>query len=140
MDKLLLSWARILDSTLINDSPVASALTGLLSSLGVADSLPRTILYSLNARDNEILASLMGSFQGDGIPGKIQLGAAWWFNDTKDGMVSQMKSLGEFWFAWPICRHADRFQKLLVLHKTRLLPQNPLQHVRRMGRSGRIPE
>lgn len=47
----------------INDSPVASALTGLLSSLAVADSLPRTILYSLNARDNEILASLMGSFK-----------------------------------------------------------------------------
>ncbi|NOU88610.1 glucuronate isomerase [Paenibacillus sp. LMG 31460] len=80
----------------VNDSPVASALTGLLSSLAVADSLPRTILYSLNARDNEILASLMGSFQGDGIPGKIQLGSAWWFNDTKDGMVSQMKSLANF--------------------------------------------
>ena len=38
----------------------------------------------------------MGSFQGDGIPGKIQLGSAWWFNDTKDGMVSQMKSLANF--------------------------------------------
>ena len=80
----------------IGDSPVASALTGLLSSLAVADSLPRTILYSLNARDNEILASLMGSFQGDGIAGKIQLGAAWWFNDTRDGMIAQMKSLGNF--------------------------------------------
>ena len=32
------------DLTLINDSPVAGALTGLLSSLAVADSLPRTIL------------------------------------------------------------------------------------------------
>ena len=31
----------------INDSPVASALTGLLSSLAVADSLPRTILVLL---------------------------------------------------------------------------------------------
>jgi glucuronate isomerase len=67
-----------------------------LSALAVADSLPRTILYSLNAQDNEILASLMGSFQGDGIAGKIQLGAAWWFNDTRDGMISQMKSLGNF--------------------------------------------
>ncbi|MFC5451862.1 glucuronate isomerase [Paenibacillus aestuarii] len=78
----------------INDSSVASALTGLLSSLALAESLPRTILYSLNPRDNEILGTLMGSFQGEGIPGKIQLGAAWWFNDTKDGMLQQMKTLG----------------------------------------------
>ncbi|MBD0381355.1 glucuronate isomerase [Paenibacillus sedimenti] len=77
----------------INDSPVASALTGLLSSLALDDALPRTILYSLNPRDNDILGTLMGSFQGEGIPGKIQLGAAWWFNDTKDGMLLQMKTL-----------------------------------------------
>ncbi|MGG1554846.1 glucuronate isomerase [Paenibacillus ferrarius] len=80
----------------VGDSPVAVALQGLLSSLAVADNLPRTILYSLNARDNEILAALMGCFQGGGTAGKIQLGAAWWFNDTKDGMISQMKSLGNF--------------------------------------------
>ncbi|NEW07691.1 glucuronate isomerase [Paenibacillus sp. SYP-B3998] len=77
----------------MNDSPVASALTGLLSSLALGDALPRTILYSLNPRDNDILGTLMGSFQGDGIAGKIQLGAAWWFNDTRDGMIQQMKTL-----------------------------------------------
>jgi glucuronate isomerase len=47
----------------------------------------------LNPNDNDILASIIGSFQGDGIPGKIQLGSAWWFNDTKDGMIAQMTSL-----------------------------------------------
>ncbi|MBJ6360551.1 glucuronate isomerase [Paenibacillus sp. MAHUQ-46] len=80
----------------INDSPVAYPLMKLLSSLDEESLLPRTILYSLNANDNEILAALMGSFQGDGIPGKIQLGSAWWFNDTKDGMLAQLKSLGNF--------------------------------------------
>ncbi|MFD0698723.1 glucuronate isomerase [Paenibacillus sp. GCM10027628] len=77
----------------INDSPVAGALTGLLSALALDDALPRTILYSLNPRDQDILGSLMGSFQGDGIPGKIQLGSAWWFNDTRDGMLQQLKTL-----------------------------------------------
>lgn len=77
----------------INDSPVAYPLVRLLDGMAREDALPRTILYSLNARDNEVLASLMGSFQGGGIAGKIQLGSAWWFNDTKEGMIAQLKSL-----------------------------------------------
>ncbi|MFX3634322.1 MAG: glucuronate isomerase [Candidatus Pristimantibacillus sp.] len=80
----------------IGDSPVAYPLVKLLDSLASEDLLPRTILYSLNAGDNEVLGAIIGSFQGDGIPGKIQLGSAWWFNDTRDGMVSQMKSLANF--------------------------------------------
>jgi glucuronate isomerase len=55
--------------------------------------LPRTILYSLNASDNDVLATIIGSFQDGTIAGKIQLGSAWWFNDTIDGMLAQMKSL-----------------------------------------------
>jgi glucuronate isomerase len=27
------------------------------------------------------------------VPGKIQLGSAWWYNDTKDGMLEQMNML-----------------------------------------------
>lgn len=77
----------------INDSPVAQPLTRLLDALDRDDALPKTILYSLNARDNDVLAALMGSFQGGGVPGKMQLGSAWWFNDTKSGMLDQMQSL-----------------------------------------------
>ena len=77
----------------INDSLIAGPLVQLLDALASEDALPRTILYSLNSRDNEVLAAITGSFQGDGIPGKIQLGSAWWFNDTKDGMLAQMKAL-----------------------------------------------
>ena len=36
---------------------------------------------------------MAGNFQGDGIPGKVQFGSAWWFNDQKDGMEEQMKVL-----------------------------------------------
>ncbi|VTR58273.1 glucuronate isomerase [Actinobacillus pleuropneumoniae] len=78
----------------IHDSPIAVPLVKLMDRLDQESALPRTILYSLNPSDNDILAALIGSFQGDGIPGKIQFGSAWWFNDTKDGMVEQMSKLG----------------------------------------------
>ncbi|WP_424767225.1 glucuronate isomerase [Paenibacillus sp. sgz302251] len=77
----------------INDSPVAYPLVRLLGALDADDALPKTILYSLNAKDNDVLGSIIGSFQGGGIPGKIQLGSAWWFNDTKNGMLDQMNAL-----------------------------------------------
>ncbi|MBO7748846.1 glucuronate isomerase [Paenibacillus sp. MWE-103] len=78
----------------IGDGAVAAPLARLLDRLDEHDRLPRTILYSINPTDNDVLAALIGSFQGGGIPGKIQLGSAWWFNDTKDGMLAQLRSLG----------------------------------------------
>lgn len=77
----------------INDSTIAVPLSRLLDSAEKEGSLPRTILYSLNARDNDVIGTMLGNFQGSGIPGKIQFGSAWWFNDTKQGMIDQMKSL-----------------------------------------------
>lgn len=80
----------------INDAPVAAPLKGLLDSLEQEDLLPKTIVYSLNANDNEILAALIGCYQGGGVAGKMQLGSAWWFNDTKKGMIAQLESLANF--------------------------------------------
>jgi glucuronate isomerase len=77
----------------MNDSSVAGPLIRLLDALEREKALPRTILYSLNAKDNDVIGAIIGSFQGDGIPGKIQLGAAWWYNDTKTGMLDQMNTL-----------------------------------------------
>jgi len=65
----------------------------LLSALDEAGACPQTILYSLNPADNAQLGTLIGCFQDSSIPGKIQHGSAWWFNDTKSGMEEQMKSL-----------------------------------------------
>lgn len=78
----------------INDSPIAYALRNLLSAMAEDDALPKTILYSLNPNDYPLLATIGGSFQG-GAPGKIQFGSAWWFNDTKEGMIHQMKMLAD---------------------------------------------
>ena len=69
------------------------ALAKLLDELEKTDSLPRTILYSLNPGDNTFLDTLIGSFQGPGIPGKLQHGSAWWFNDNKTGMTDHLTSL-----------------------------------------------
>jgi len=68
-------------------------ITGFLNALDKEDSLPKTILYSLNPNDNEMLGSIIGCFQGTEVAGKIQHGSAWWFNDTKSGMEAQLRSL-----------------------------------------------
>jgi glucuronate isomerase len=77
----------------MNDDLVAKPLCQFLDRLESENALPKTILYSLNPRDNNVLASLIGSFQGGGIRGKMQFGTAWWYNDQKDGMLDQMKTL-----------------------------------------------
>jgi len=65
----------------------------MLSALDMTNECPKTIIYSLNPADNEQIGTLLGCFQSDEVPGKIQHGSAWWFNDTKSGMEDQMKSL-----------------------------------------------
>lgn len=69
------------------------ALTGFLNALNVRSKLPKTVIYSLNPNDNELIDTVLGCFQGTEAQGKIQHGSAWWFSDTKSGMVSQLKSL-----------------------------------------------
>jgi glucuronate isomerase len=75
------------------DRRLAEHLARFLDVLEAGGRLPATILYSLNPKDYYVLGALMGSFQG-GIPGKMQLGSAWWFNDHRDGMEEQLKILG----------------------------------------------
>ncbi|KAB7709177.1 glucuronate isomerase [Bacillus aerolatus] len=77
----------------IGDGDMAEGLSRFLDVLEKEGSLPRTVLFNLNPRDNEVLAGMMGNFYEEGVPGKIQFGSAWWFNDHIDGMEKQMKDL-----------------------------------------------
>ena len=77
----------------VNDFQIAEGLSKILDSLDKKDMLPKTILYTLNPKDNYVLGTMLGNFQGGGIPGKIQFGSGWWFNDQRDGMESQMRAL-----------------------------------------------
>lgn len=76
----------------IDDQNVAQSLGKFLDSVN-RTGMPKTVLYNLNPKDNYVLATMLGNFAEGGIPGKMQFGSAWWFNDTKDGMESQMKAL-----------------------------------------------
>jgi glucuronate isomerase len=70
-------------------------LQGLLSDLTLNGGQPKVILYSLNPSDMDMLATLAGCFQADSdVPTRTQLGAAWWFVDTKDGMERHLRILG----------------------------------------------
>ena len=77
----------------INDLCIAEDLGAFMNHLEVADCLPKTILYTLNPKDNYVLGTMLGCFQGAGYAGKIQFGSGWWFNDQRDGMEAQMQAL-----------------------------------------------
>jgi len=77
----------------INDLQIAQPLSRFLDALETEDKLPKTILYTLNPKDNYVLGTMLGNFQSSSIAGKIQFGSGWWFNDNIDGMVAQMKAV-----------------------------------------------
>ena len=79
----------------IGDRTYAEPLANLLDLMDQTNQLPKTILYCLNPRDNEMIASMIGNFQTGGIAGKIQFGSGWWFNDQKDGMQRQLQQLAQ---------------------------------------------
>lgn len=77
----------------INDLQIATFLSKFMDRLDYIDELPRTIIFALNPKDYYVIGSIIGNYQTDEIPGKIQFGAAWWFNDHIDGIRKQIKDL-----------------------------------------------
>jgi len=77
----------------IGDFNVAKALSRFLDQLDQDNRLAKTIIYNLNPRDNDMIATMIGNFQDGSVPGKIQFGSGWWFLDQKTGMEAQMNSL-----------------------------------------------
>ena len=77
----------------IGDFEIARPLARFLDRLDQTNQLARTVLYNLNPRDNELLASMIGNFQDGSMPAKLQYGSAWWFLDQKDGMEAQIRAL-----------------------------------------------
>lgn len=77
----------------IGDFDQAKAMAAFLNELDSTDQLAKTVLYNLNPRDNEVLASMIGNFNDGSVKGKVQFGSGWWFMDQKDGMEKQINSL-----------------------------------------------
>ena len=77
----------------MGDLNQAKNIAKYLDRLDVQGKLTKTILYNINPRDNEMVATMIGNFQDGITPGKIQFGSGWWFLDQKDGMERQMNAL-----------------------------------------------
>ncbi len=77
----------------LNDLCIAEDLSRFMDCLETDDCLPKTILYTLNPKDNYVLGTMLGNFQKAPQKGKIQFGSGWWFNDQRDGMEAQMCAL-----------------------------------------------
>lgn len=77
----------------IGDWSIARALSQFMDYLDQNDRLAKTIIYNLNPRDNEVVATMLGNFNDGSVRGKVQFGSGWWFLDQKDGMEKQMNAL-----------------------------------------------
>lgn len=77
----------------IGDFNTAASLSRFLDRLDKDDRLAKTILYNINPKDNEMIATMIGNFQDGSVAGKIQFGSGWWFLDQKNGMEAQMNAL-----------------------------------------------
>ena len=77
----------------INDLCIAEPLSAFMNHLEYSGVLPKTILYTLNPKDNYVLGTMLGNFQKAPTAGRIQFGSGWWFNDQRDGMEAQMCAL-----------------------------------------------
>lgn len=77
----------------IGDFDQGKALSKFLGKLDENNQLAKTILYNLNPRDNELMATMIGNFNDGSVAGKIQFGSGWWFLDQKDGMEKQINAL-----------------------------------------------
>lgn len=77
----------------MGDDIYMNQLSALLDCIDSENHLPKTILYCLNPRDNDMLVTLAGCFMQQGVRGKVQFGSAWWFCDQKTGMEKQLEAL-----------------------------------------------
>ena len=106
----------------IGDFDIARPLSRLLDRLDMENKLSKTILYNLNPRDNELIATMIGNFQDGSVPGKMQFGSGWWFLDQKGRHGKTDAGLIESWFIESFRGNANRFAQLSVVYPSRIFP------------------
>ncbi|MGL5683355.1 MAG: glucuronate isomerase [Marinifilaceae bacterium] len=80
----------------MSDFEVAQPLARLLGELDSEGHLAPTILYNLNPKDGDVMATLAYNFNDYSMKGKMQYGAAWWFLDTLQGMTKQLDTISQY--------------------------------------------
>ncbi len=73
----------------ISETPSVQNIVGFLSQIS-DDERPDTILYTLNDANLASVACVSGAFR------KVRMGAAWWFNDTVEGIRRNLKIISEY--------------------------------------------
>ena len=71
----------------IGEAVKGADLIRILDAVNTKCALPETILYTLDPSVNDMLASVAGSFRN------VRMGAAWWFNDHKVGIVKMLEAI-----------------------------------------------
>ena len=115
-------------------------LSTMLNEMDKENLLPKTVLYSLNPNDNEMLASMAGNFQGGGIRGKMQFGTAWWFNDHKPGMEAQLTVLSSIGLISPFIGMLTDSRSFLSFPRHEYFRRILCNVSRKLGRERRVPE
>ena len=114
----------------IHDQEIAAAGHKFFDRLAAEDKLTKTILYCLNPKDNEVMMTMLYTFNDGTVPGKMQFGSGWWFLDQEVGMLTDSRSF----ISYP--RH-EYFRRILcdVLGKDveeGKLPQSELETIGKM--------
>ena len=72
------------------------SLTSMLDDMERRGGLPRTLLFTLNPADTEVMTVLTGSFSEDGISPKVGQGPAWWWCDHAQGMRQVLDAMASY--------------------------------------------
>lgn len=116
----------------INDRPMAEELSKLLSKQNEENLLPKTILYCLNPRDNEVLGTMIGNFRGEGMPqDAVRLRLVVQRSERRYGAADD--PAGAARAAEPLRRDVDRQSQLPLLHAPRILPPHSVPDDRPLG-------
>ena len=79
----------------IGDFRCAEAMVKIFDRLNSEGKLAKTIIYNINPAENDMVAAMIANYQDGSVPGKMQFGSGWWFNDQMGGMLRQMNALSE---------------------------------------------
>lgn len=82
---LLSSCGKNIGEDSLQDFNYASQLGAVLGKIYSSEPNAKTILYNLNPKDNESIATMAANFRN------CVFGPAWWFNDHKDGIEEQIR-------------------------------------------------
>jgi glucuronate isomerase len=77
----------------IGDWPQAASLAAYCDQLDRDNSLPKMMVFNMNPADNYLFATMAGNYHQEGVRGKLQFGASWWFLDQKEGIEWQLNAL-----------------------------------------------